>query len=674
MRKKFYFNLAIAAFLFTQVNAQDDSLPNIMYLQNRAPLRANPYIQLPFGTIKPGGWLNTQLVKMKTGMTGQLDKLYPQVLGSRNGWLGGDGDVWERGPYWIDGLVPLVYILDDAELKNKLKPWIEWSLNNQQSNGYFGPVPPAKEPEDEPGLQRGLARDWWPKMVMLKALQQYYMATQDKRVVDLMLKYFKYQLQTLPATPLGHYSWWGAQRGADNLLVVYWLYNLTGEKFLLDLGHIIHKQTFNWTDNFLYSGDLYTSYKFHGVNLAQGIKSPVIYYQQDNDQKYVDAVKKALHDIRVHQGQIQGMYGADEFTRGNDPVQGSEFCTATELMYSLENMIAITGDVSMIDHLERIAYNALPTQATDDFGGRQYYQQANQVYISRHERNFFNSHDGTDNCFGVLTGYPCCTTNMHQGWPKFVQNLWMATDDKGVAALVYAPSELNTKLPGGTAVSFKEETDYPFNDVVKFTYTSVANVVFPLHLRIPQWCDAAEIKVNGESWLQPKAGEIVRVVRKWKKGDVVELRLPMKIKTSKWFNNSTGIERGPLVYALKVEEQWKEVKNDKDPTYYGNSYFEVYPKSDWNYALWDEGLKDLQKSFEVVAVKKPGNEPWNLQNAPVIIKAKGKKIANWTMYNGDAGPLPYSTLPYTGDVKVEEITLIPYGCTTLRISEFPVAR
>lgn len=673
MRKNICLSLLFTGFLVTGANAQKDSLGDIMHLQNRAPLRPNPYITLPFGTIKPNGWLHTQLQKMKTGMTGQLDKLYPKVLGSRNGWLGGDGDVWERGPYWIDGLVPLAYILDDAELKNKLKPWIEWSINNQQADGYFGPVPPETEPADEPGIQRGLARDWWPKMVMLKALQQYYMATQDKRVTGLMLKYFKYQLKTLPQTPLGHYSWWGTQRGADNLLVVYWLYNITGEKFLLDLARIIHNQTYDWTNNFLYSGDLYTTYKFHGVNLAQGIKSPVIYYQQDNNEKYINAVKKAFHDIRIHQGQVQGMYGADEFMRGNDPVQGSEFCTATELMYSLENMITITGDVSMIDHLERIAYNALPTQATDDFGTRQYYQQANQVYISRGERNFYNSHDGTDNCFGILTGYPCCTTNMHQGWPKFVQHLWMGTEDKGLAALVYAPSEVNIKLSNGTPVSFKEETDYPFNDVIKFTYTSAANVVFPLHLRIPEWCDNGEIKVNGELWMQPKAGEITKLVRKWKQNDVVELKLPMKVKTSKWFNNSVGIERGPLVYALKVEEEWKQVKNDKDPEYYGDNYFEVYPKSDWNYALWDNSLNDIEKNFEVVSVKKPGNEPWNLQNAPIRIKTKGKKVPGWKMYNGDAGPLPYSTLGYTAQEKVEDIILIPYGCTTLRISQFPVA-
>ena len=66
---------------------------------------------------------------MVTGMTGQMDTIYEQVMGPRNGWLGGDGDVWERGPYWIDGLLPLAYILDNKELINKVQPWIEWTLD-----------------------------------------------------------------------------------------------------------------------------------------------------------------------------------------------------------------------------------------------------------------------------------------------------------------------------------------------------------------------------------------------------------------------------------------------------------------------------------------------------------------------------------------------------------------
>ncbi len=667
MKKLIHFLLIY--FVTMNINASPigDTSKNL-YLQNRYPLLAKPYIALPLGSIKPRGWLFKQLTDMKNGMCGRLDELYPQVMGKRNGWLGGDGDVWERGPYWLDGLVPLAYILDDKELKAKAQHWIEWSLQNQQSDGYFGPVSPAIEPAPEPGLQRDRAKDWWPKMVMLKVLQQYHDATKDKRVIDLMLKYSRYQLKTLPVTPLGHYSWWGAQRGGDNLQVVYWLYNITGEQFLLELAEIIHKQSFDWTNSFLHTEDIATPYKFHTVNLAQGIKEPLIYYQQHPEQKYKDAVSEAFKDIRKYLGQAQGMYGADEMTRGNDPVHGSELCSSVEMMYSLESMISVTGDVSMMDHLEKIAFNALPTQIEDDYMGRQYYQQANQVMITRHNRNFVTAYDGTDQCFGILTGFPCCTSNMHQGWPKFVQNLWLATEDYGLAALVYSASEVKAKVADGTEVRFIEETNYPFDNNIKFTLTSPKQLIFPLHLRIPAWCKKAVIKVNGETWAEPDGNQVVNVNRKWKDRDVVELILPMEVFTSRWFNNSLAVERGPLVYALRVDEEWKNVKGtDK----YGD-YREVRPGTPWNYGILEEMLKDPTTSFKVYIKDKSLGYPWNIINAPIELKAKAKRIPEWQTYNETAGPLPYSTIQYLKNEPEETITLIPYGCTTLRISQFPV--
>lgn len=99
-----------------------------LYLNNRAPLLPKTYMELPLGAVRPQGWLKDQMQRMCDGMTGHLDELYEKVMGPRNGWLGGDGDVWERGPYWIDGLLPLAYIMDDAELKAKVQPWVEWVL------------------------------------------------------------------------------------------------------------------------------------------------------------------------------------------------------------------------------------------------------------------------------------------------------------------------------------------------------------------------------------------------------------------------------------------------------------------------------------------------------------------------------------------------------------------
>ena len=650
------------------LTAQRGTSTENLYLQNRPPLKPKFYLSLPFGSIRPKEWLERELHLMKTGMCGQLDKLYPSVLGPRNGWLGGDGDVWERGPYWLDGLTPLAYILDDEELKERLKPWIEWSVNHQQPDGYFGPVEPEKAPAPEPGLQRDRARDWWPKMVMLKVLQQYYIATEDKRVLDLMVRYARYQLKTLPETPLGYYSWWGAQRGGDNLLVVYWLYNVTGEKFLLQLGDLIHQQVFDWTNTFLNSDDVRRTYRFHGVNLAQGIKEPVIYYQQHPEEKYLEAVKTALRDMRNYQGQAQGMYGADELTRGNDPVQGSELCSAVELMYSLENMMAITGDVAMMDHLEKIAYNALPAQITADYSARQYYQQANQVMASRQERNFVTSYDGTDLCFGVLTGFPCCTTNMHQGWPKFIQNMWFATADRGLAALLYGPSEVTAKVAGGSEVTITEETAYPFGNTVSFTIHTSEDLVFPLHLRIPGWCDSATIRVNGQLEQTPRANEVARISRKWKDGDKVDLKLPLKSRISRWFNNSVSIERGALVYGLKIGENWVSVKSEDQ---YGD-YKEVHPSTPWNYGLSQGAIDDLDSI--IVKSKPVGDNPWTLENAPVELEIKGKLIPEWKLYNETAGPLPYSPIEYLKSEPLVNLTLVPYGCTRLRISEFPVVK
>ena len=250
------------------------------YANNRAPLREKPFVKLPLGAIRAEGWLRDQLQRQADGLTGHLDSVYPEVMGPRNGWLGGDGDVWERGPYWIDGLLPLAYILGDERLIEKTRPWVEWALGSRQPDGYFGPA--EDRPFESPAIQRDNARDWWPKMVMLKVLQQYYSATGDERVIELMRAYFRYQMRELPKTPLGHWTFWGEQRGGDNLGIVYWLYNITGDEFLLELGDLIHRQTLDWT-GILAGGEVIpTPFSLHCVNLAQGIKEPVVYYQRSN--------------------------------------------------------------------------------------------------------------------------------------------------------------------------------------------------------------------------------------------------------------------------------------------------------------------------------------------------------------------------------------------------------
>ncbi len=662
--------LLLSGFSFSQ--SKPKKLPFDGYIQNRAPLRSNPFIELPLGSIRPAGWLKEMLLRQKNGATGNLDKLYPLVMNERNGWLGGDGDQWERGPYWIDGLLPLAYILNDKELIEKAKPWVEWAIKSRQPDGYFGP---STDYPHERGLQRNNSRDWWPKMVVLKILKQYYSATGDQRVIDLMTAYFKYQLKELPSKPLDHWTFWARYRGADNLMNVYWLYNITGDSFLLELGDLIHKQTFDYTNAFLNTDMLSTMGSIHCVNLAQGIKAPAIYYQHRSDRKYLDATEKGFSDIRRYNGMAHGLFGGDEALHGNNPTQGSELCTAVEMMFSLENIFQITGDPRYANHLEKIAFNALPSQVAENFIDRQYFQQANQVMISRHPRNFDVNHGGTDLCYGILSGYPCCTSNMHQGWPKFTQNLWYATPDRGLAALVYSPSEVKAFVGNGVEVIFKEETNYPFDEKIRFSLTTdkkQKTVSFPFSLRIPEWCSKAVIHINGEIWKEPAGNQIVKIEREWKSGDLVELELPMEISGSVWYENSHSIERGPLVYGLKIGEEFRKMNNEKDPIDYGSSYYEVYPTTPWNYGLLARPGKN---AGDYKLEKKPAlaKYPWTADNAPLQIKTRAQKIPSWKLYNEMAGPIPYSvTYGLETEKEVEEITLIPYGCTRLRISQFPV--
>lgn len=633
---------------------------------NRAPLLGGDYAQLSLGAVKAEGWLASQLKLQADGLTGHMDELYPEVLGPDNAWLGGEGDTWERGPYWIDGLLPLAYLLDDRALIAKAGKWVEAMLTSATPEGYFGNGTDHKYIE---GLQRGKSHDWWPKMVALKILQQYYDATGDTRVLKVLDGYFRYQLANLPVTPLGHWSFWAEWRAADNLNVLYWLYDQTGEDYLLQLAELIHSQTVDFTSMFWDGAVFRTQNSVHCVNLAQGFKTPVVWWQQSHDSRDLDAPKKALEYIRTTIGWPTGLWAGDEQLHFGDPSRGSELCTAVEMMYSLEEMLRITGDPEWADLLERVAYNALPTQATDNYDARQYYQQLNQIACTRERRSFVTEHNGTDNVFGLLNGYPCCSCNMHQGWPKLTRNLWLATRDGGLAALVYAPCSVET-VADGAKLRLIEKTYYPFDGRVEVSIAvsgKCGRARFPLEFRIPSWCKEATVTVHGRS-LEAAGGEKIKLDEKWKDGDTVVLDFPMEISTSRWYDNSTVVERGPLVYALKMEEKWSVCEFEgAEREKYGKAYYEVRSDTPWNYGMKAKDL-DIQ-----LKEQRPcdGSYPWNVAGAPVTLRAKASVLKDWKACNGSVGPIPYFK-EYGDDTAGEAwIELIPYGCTTLRITAFP---
>jgi DUF1680 family protein len=644
--------------------------------QTLAPLA---YQELAPTAIEPQGWLRQRLEAMRASTTGHLDETYAKVR-NHNGWLGGTGDGWEETPYWLDGALPLAHLLHDKTLLAKMQRYIDWTLTHQRPSGYFGPLTKAEQQAGKLLDVRGeMGEDWWPRMVMLKVLQQHYQATGDARVIPFLTKYFQYQRQYLGSKPLTD---WGKARGGDNLLVVYWLYRQTGAPFLLELGELLNQQTTPWTSYLggrtwaMEAAANQTGTQWmdrHAVNVGMGLKLPVIYSQAHAaDPQYAQALRTGWQDIMTLHGLPHGMFSGDEDLHGNLPTQGTELCAIVETMFSLEQAIGITGEPTYMDALERMAYNALPAQTTDDQANRQYFQVANQVQVARGVSDFSLPFErGMNNVFGPYAGYTCCTANLHQGWTKLATHLWYATPDQGVAALEYAPNTLRTTA-GGTPVTIREDTSYPFEDEVRFTLAMRRKATFPLVLRIPGWCTEATLLLNGQPLRTAPGGQVVRLAREWHPHDQLTLRLPMTLRTSNWAHNSRAVERGPLVYVLKMREQWTPGNTAEE-----GPYFEIKPLSPWNYGLPKAAIEAPQTAFRVVQQPAPAAATflWNAEHAPIELTTTARRLPDWQLVGGVAHqPVTPRDGVYKGSISTQDeiITLIPYGCSKLRVVAFPV--
>ncbi|MCC7352763.1 MAG: glycoside hydrolase family 127 protein [Anaerolineae bacterium] len=625
------------------------------YVPNRAPLLPLAFSFLPLGAVKPRGWLRNQLQIQANGLSGHLDEFWPD-LGPNNGWLGGSGEAWERGPYFLDGLVPLAYLLDDRRLMAKAQKWLDWVLDHQHENGWLGPIRDMRRPYYQP-------YDKWPASVMLKALTQYQEATGDPRVIPAMTRCFAFVRDTLDEYPL--YSW-AIYRWADLVLSVFWLYNRTGDAWLLDLARRIQQQGYNWAghfSHFRYLGRQMEGYdlRSHVVNNAMGIKTPGVWFQLSRAEEDRQSVYEALANLDRYHGQVTGVFGGDEHLAGPDPSQGTELCAVVEYLFSLENLISILGDPAMADRLERIAYNALPATFSPDMWAHQYDQQVNQVLCTLAKRNWTTNGDES-NLFGLEPGYGCCTSNMHQGWPKFASSLWMATPEGGLAAIAYAPSEVKVTAHSGRQMTIIEETDYPFGEVVRFTVQAAESVAFPLTLRAPSWCDEATVRFADGTTRPLPAGTFQTVERRWQPGETLTLTLPMEVKAQKRYHDAVALARGPLVFSLKIGEEWRYLRGEKP-----HADWEVLPTTPWNYGLMVD--REHPERSVTVITRPVGEMPFSPEGAPVLLKVKGRHVPGWTLVQNSAGPLPQS--PVRSNEPVEQLTLIPYGSSNLRVSEFP---
>lgn len=631
---------------------------NSYYVGNKSPLLHSPLIKLPIGAIEPKGWLREKLVMQINGFHGHLEEISKFLKKENNAWLSSEGKGkygWEEVPYWLKGYSNCAYILNDKNSIRKAEVWLNAAINNQQDDGWFGPG------HGRVGLCTKLQgrSDLWPNMIMLFCLQNYYEFSKDERIIGLMTKYFKY-LDSVPEEEF-LVGFWPQMRAGDMLYSVYWLYNRTGERWLLDFARKTHEHTAPW--------DLKIA-SWHNVNIAQGFREPATWWMQSENERDLKATERNWQEVRNLFGQVPGgMFGSDERCRTgyNDPRQAIETCGIVEEMFSDELLVQITGDLKWADRCEDIAFNTLPAAFTPDMKALRYLTAPNMPQSDKKSKSPGIRNKGP--MFQMNpTRHRCCQHNGGQGWPYFAENLWSATSDNGLAAILYSANKVTAKVGNGTEIIITEDTHYPFEETIIFNISTSQQVHFPLYLRIPGWCNNPQISIN-EKKIRIKASPryYIKIDRTFNDGDKIALTLPMELSVREWEHNknSVSVNYGSLTFSLKIEEQ-----KEKDGGTEEWPAWDIYPASPWNYGLVFNKDNPVQ-NLKIVKKEWPSsNMPFTLEYTPIEIQTKGRKIPQWKLdKNGLVEELQQS--PVYSSEPEETITLVPMGCAQIRISAFP---
>lgn len=605
---------------------------------------------LPLGTLRPSGWLARQLQIQCDGPTIWLAENWPDIAQSQ--WIGGDAEGWERGPYWLDGAVPLAILTGDEKLLGIVRRWIDTILARQHADGWMGQTI-ANESHGARTL------DPWPLFLIGKAFLQWEEATGDPRIVPALLRMLRRIDLLLDGQPL---SSWAKMRWMELALVCCRLRAKTGEDWLLDLAKKAEAQGYDWRRHFAHFRHTEKSREWtleaHVVNHAMALKVPAVRVLMGADADTERARLRCWFRALDHfHGQVTGAFSGDECLAGRSPSQGTETCAVVECLYSLAITMEAMGSFGMpqepvADRWERIAFNALPAAFTPDMHGHQYDQQVNQIAVGVFDENVYTTNGPRSNVFGLEPNFGCCTANLHQGWPKFAAHLWMKDESGAYVALSYAPCVIDND-----EVHIEVETDYPFKGAVAIHVAPKAGPV-TLHYLVPDWVRmwSERISVDGEPLRWDHRPLLVEQAR------TIHIHLPLEISATRGNvqqeRDLYGIYfcRGPLLFSLPIPGVRRAIAG-------------VAPAQDWEIAPtgpWNWMIDDIY-GVEPRAV---GETPFDWDNPPVVVHATVRRVPEWGAEKNAAAPPPFFVEP-DEDAQVEERVLVPYACAPLRITVFP---
>ena len=588
--------------------------------------------------IKPLGWLRKQLEIQTDGLSGNLDKIWPDIKNSA--WIGGDKDGWERVPYWLDGFIPLAYLLGNEDMIARAKKYIDAILSFQKPDGWICPC------EDE----KRNSYDTWAVQLITKTLTVYYECSKDERIPEVIYRVLKNYYILLKNGEIRLYDW-GNARWFECFIAINFTYKKYGEDWLKDLAKILREQGMNYNEAIPLWERPLNRWRFdtHIVNIGMMLKSEAVSCDILGEE-YSDNAEK-LHSILLkHNGTPVGLFTGDECLSGLSPIQGTELCAVAEQMYSYEILYAYTGDKKWAERLETLAFNALPATISDDMWTHQYDQMSNQIACVKFPgKPVFRTNGEEAHLFGLEPNFGCCTANFNQAWPKFALSAFMHSGNTVINS-VPVPCEMNAD-----GKRIKIETEYPFKN--SFRYSIESEKAFRFIVRIPSF--AENLTINGQ-----KADVCDAVFEIGEGKTEISISFDVTPRFEERPHGLSCVRCGSLVFSVPIRFETKMYEYERNGVERRFPYcdYELTPVSDWNYAYCSDSL-----TAERTVV---GDVPFSSVNPPVTIKTSVRKI-DWGFedgYDSVCAKVPESTVPVSEET---EIALYPYGCAKLRMTEIP---
>ena len=646
---------------------------------------------IPANAISPKGWLKQYLINQRNGLTGHLENAgYPfNTVGWAADSIPGNKSIekwwpYEQNAYWVDGMMRCGLLLNDTSLLNKARKSIYYVLAHPDSTGFLGPK--FLKPNDE--------GDRWVYVVFFRAWMAEYEATRNPAILAAIKKHY-----------LGDRFPHAGVRESINAEIILWAYSESKDTALLNFAKEIYKNSNELNKNSMVSDAGFLKDGIvveHGVTYLEKSKLGAILYLYTGDSTYLRPSIAAFKKLDKYHMLIDGVNVSSEHIQIPTTQESHEICDISDYTWNISYLLKATGDAAYADKIERAAFNAAPGSVTKDFKALQYFSAPNQVVASRES---FIRDGGGSMRYAPNPGTECCPGNVNRMMPNFAVNAWMTDGKGGLAAAMYAPSSVTYAAgANNTEVTIDEDTRYPFSDSISFAFHLKEKVKFNFYIRIPGWCSNARILINGaELNRQFVPGTYVPLQQEYKEGDKVTVVLPSSFQLTPGPENGISIERGPLLYSLKIQEDWKVDTQDERSTPDFPAY-ELFAGSPWNYALCV--TKDsLQQQIKVVNNAYSDN-PWSIETAPVELKVPARLVKGWTLENknemkfenwgvkrNERGKvtdwyvtdtrikkgswwftplLPdAATLKNGLSQKVDTVTLVPYGCSKLRITVFP---